>query len=283
MTIKCILLPVSGYELDETAFAAAFGLAQALGAFVEGLHVKPDPRETVPIAVEGAAGSTIARMIDLAEKDATGRAGQAQRLFEAAAKKAGVALGGANAQANFSTVVGRAPDEVTIRARVADLVIFVRVAGDALIDWNVTVEATLMEGGRPVLLLPAGLKAWSGATVALGWNGSAEAARVAAASLPLLGLAKRVILLAGVKDVPVEPSLDLLADWLAHHGVKAETRKVALKGWPVEGQIDDEARAAGAEILVMGAYGHSRMREMVFGGATRAVLDESKIPVLLMH
>jgi len=283
MTIKCILLPVSGYEPDETGFAAAFGLARALGAFVEGLHVKPDPREAVPIAAEGAAGSVIARMIDLAEKDAAGRAGHAQRLFETAAKKAGVALGGAKAQAKFSTVVGRAADEVTIRARVADLVILVRVAGDARIDWNVTVEATLMEGGRPVLILPAGLKAWSAATAALGWNGSAEAARAAAAALPILGQAKRVILLAGVKDVPVEPSLDQLADWLAHHGVKAETRKVALKGWPVEGQIDDEAQAAGAELLVMGAYGHSRMREMVFGGATRAVLDESKIPVLLMH
>ncbi|HUC60962.1 MAG TPA: universal stress protein [Alphaproteobacteria bacterium] len=283
MAIKCILLPVSGYEADESALVAALGLAKSLGAFVEAIHVKPDPREAVPLVAEGAAGSVVAQMIDLAEKESAGRADHAQRLFESAAKKAGVALSGPSAGARFATAVGRAADEIAVRARVADLTVVVRITGEALVEWNVTVEAALMEGGRPLLILPAGLKAWSAATVALGWNGSAEAARAAAASLPLLAPARRVILLAGVKEIPVEPSLSQLADWLAHHGIKAETRKIALKGWPVEGEIVDEARAAGAELLVMGAYGHSRMREVVFGGATRAVLDDAGIPVLLMH
>lgn len=283
MSIKCILLPITGYEADDAALATALGLARSLGAHVDAFHVKPDPREALPLVADGASGSVVSRMMDLAEKDGENRAGLAKRLFESAAKKAGIALSGAKAGAVFETAVGNAADEISIRARVADLVIAVRITGDAAIDWNVAVEATLMEGGRPMLILPAGLKSWRAATIAIGWNGSAEAARAAAAALPLLAKAKRVILLAGVKETPVEPSLDQLAAWLSHHDIAGEQRKLKLKGWPVAGQIDDEAQAAGAELLVMGAYGHSRMREIVFGGATRAVLDDSKIPVLLMH
>jgi nucleotide-binding universal stress UspA family protein len=283
MAIKSILAPLTGYEKDESALVCGLSLARRFGAFVDVLHVKPDPRDAIPLVAEGAAGPVIAHIIELAEQDANTRAAQAQRLFDAACKAANVVVGGANAGAGFRTLVGRAPDEVSVRARVRDLVVMGRVPEDNEIDWRLTLEATLMEGGRPILLLPAKPADRIGKAVAIAWNGSAEAAHAASAALPFLAQAERVLLLAGVKETPVEPSLGELGEWLSHHGIKAEQRQVALTGWPVGEQLVDEAAAAGADLIVMGGYGHSRMRETIFGGATRAVLNEAKLPALLSH
>lgn len=283
MAIKSILAPLTGYEKSDGALLAAFELARKLGAFVDVLHVKPDPREAIPLVAEGAAGPVIARIIELAEQEAKARAAKAQRLFESATKKAKVVVSGAAAGARFTTAVGRAPDEAATRARVRDLVVMGRIPEDNEIEWRLTLEAALMEGGRAVLLLPAEPARPIGRSVAIAWNGSMEAARAASGALPLLAHAERVLLLAGIKDVPIEPGVDALAEWLAHHGIKGERKRVTLKGWPVGEQLVDEAVAAGADLVVMGGYGHSRMRETIFGGATRAVLNAAKLPVLLAH
>lgn len=283
MSIKSILVPITGYETKNDALASGLGLARELGAFVDAIHVKPDPRDAVPFITEGGGSAVVERIVALAEKEAEGRANQAQRLFESACQNAKVVYAGSHAGARFRTLVGRAADEIPMRARVADLVLMVRVPKDGDIEWRLTIEATLLESARPVLILPSALKKWKEDVVAIAWNGSAEAARAASAALPFLARADRVLLLAGVKDRPVEPSLDDLAEWLGHHGIAAEQQKVALRAWPVGEQLIDEAAAGGADLVVMGGYGHSRMREIVFGGATRAVLDGAKLPVLLAH
>lgn len=283
MSIKSILVPITGYEPKSDALTAGLGLARELGAFVDAIHVKPDPRDAIPFTVEGGGIAVIERVMALAEKEAEGRASQARRLFESACQDAKVASTGSHPGARFRTLVGRMADEIPIRARVVDLVLMVRVPQNEAVEWRLTVEATLLESGRPVLILPSALARWKDDAVAIAWNGSAEAARAASAALPFLARADRVLLLAGVKDRPVEPSLDELAEWLSHHGIAAEQRKVALRTWPVEKQLIEEAADAGADLLIMGGYGHSRMRETVFGGATRAALDEVKLPVLLAH
>ncbi len=283
MAIKSILIPLTGYEEGEVALVAALGLARRLGAYADVLHVKPDPREAVPLIAEGTSGPVIADIIEAAEKEAALRAETAERFFVSACKAAKVTTAGESAGARFRSLVGRAPDDVPLAARVRDLVVMIRVPEERDIDWRLTLEATLVEGGRPVLVLPADTRGPFGKAVALAWNGSVEAARAATAALPLLAQAERVLLLSGVKQAPVEPSLDALAEWLGHHGIKGEAKRVALKGWPVGSELVGEAAAAGADLLVMGAYGHSRMRETIFGGATRAVLNESRLPVLLEH
>jgi len=282
MPIKSILVPLTGHEKGEGALVAALALARRLGAYTDLLHVKPDPREAVPLIAEGTSGSVISQIIDLAEREANTRAADAQRLFDAAVKKANVVGAGACASAGFRTVIGRGPDEVSRAARVRDLVAMIRVPDDLDIDWRLTLEAALMEGGRPILLLPMEPSSF-GKAVAIAWNGSAEAARAASGALPFLAQAERVLLLEGVKERPIEPSLDDLAEWLGHHGIKGETKRVRLKGWPVGAGLVDEAAAAGADLVVMGGYGHSRVRENIFGGATRGVLNAAKLPVLIAH
>ena len=282
MSIKSMLVPLSGYEKDAAALVAVLALAQRLGAYVDVLHVKPDAREAVPLVAEGTSAPVIEQIITLAEKEANARAAAAGRLFKAAVKEAKVAAAGAKAMAGFRTVTARAPDEVSRTARVRDLVVMIRVPGERDIDWRLTLEAALMEGGRPVLLLPADAAGF-GKAVALAWNGSPEAARAASGALPFLVKAKQVLLLEGVRGAASRPSLAALAEWLARHGVKGKPKRVALKGWPVGGTLVEEAAAAGADLLVMGGYGHSRLRETIFGGATRAVLEAAKLPVLIAH
>ena len=283
MAIKSILAPVTGYEENNGALVSAFRFARRLGAFVDVLHVRANPQDAIPMAVGGWAGPIAAPVMELAEKEIAERAHKAERLYEESCRKARVPTSGAKAAARFLSLAGRGPDVVPVRARVADLTLLGRVPEAVETEWRLTLEAALMGSGRPILLLPAETRAPIGQVVAIAWNGSMEAARAASAALPILAKADRVLLLAGEKDEAIEPSLLDLADWLDRHRVSAETQHVGLEGWPVGEQLVDEAAKAGADLLVMGAYGRSRMRETIFGGATRSVLNESTLPVLMAH
>jgi len=284
MPIKSILAPLTGFEQSEAALVVALKLARKLGAFTDVLHVSPDPRDTIPLISEGAAGPAIVRIMEMAEADAKKRAAAAEALFRKACAAAGIVATGASAGVRYGTIVGRAPGEIALRARVHDLVLLGRVPEDAEIEWRLSFEAALMEGGRPILLLSKEPRETLGKSIAIAWNGSVEAAHAASSALPFLAQAEHVLLLAGEKDeVPVEPSLDLVAEWLRHHGITAAVKHVALKGWPVGAELAIEAAAAGADLIVMGGYGHSRMRETIFGGATRAVVNDSALPVLMAH
>ncbi len=283
MSIKTILAPITGHEATSAALASGMRLAKRLGAFVEVLHVQPDPRESVPFIAEGALTSVIDQYIAQAEKEAEARRVAAERICEEAARAAGMPATGPGAVPRFDSIFGSAAQEVSTRGRVADLILVGRVPDDREVEWRLMVEAALIESGRPVLLMPAATRELAGVTVAIAWNGSMEAARAASAALPILHLAKQILILSGAKDLPVEPSPSRVGEWLARHGIAAKRRSVALKGWPVGEQLVTEAAGAGAELLVMGAYGHTRMRETIFGGATRSVLNESSLPVLLAH
>ena len=283
MAIRSILAPISGREENDAALVSGFRLARSLGAFVEVLHVRLDPRDAVAMVPDASVGAVAARIYELAAQEGKERARRARELYEGACKKARIVTSGAKAVARFRTLVGRAADILPVRSRVFDLILLGRVPEGAEPDWRLTVEAALLESGRPILLLPAEPRQQVAQSVAIAWNGSMEAARAASAALPILAKARHVLLLAGKKDVAIEPSLLDLADWLDRHRVAAEIQHVDLEGWPIGEQMVDEAAKAGADLLVMGGYGHSRMRETIFGGATRSVLNESALPVLMAH
>jgi nucleotide-binding universal stress UspA family protein len=283
MSIKCILAPVVGYEKSDAWLTVALKLARRLGASTTVLHVSPDPHDAIPLVTEGAGAVMMDRIIETAEADAKTRAKRAERLYDAALKEAGIAGGRAKTSARYVTTVGRAPSEVALRARTHDLVVFGRLSGAGDIEWRLAFEAALMAGGRPILLLPAKPRAIAGKSIAMAWNGSVEAAHAASAALPLLAHAKKVLLLAGARDEPIEPPLEEVAEWLHRHGVAAKPKQVPLETWPVGKHLIAEAAAAGADLLVMGGYGHSRLRETIFGGATRAVIEEASLPVLMAH
>lgn len=177
---------------------------------------------------------------------------------------------------------------VALRARFADLCVQQKPYGKGQTqDAEAIVEAALFEGGAPVLVLPeTGLGPRIGSRVLLAWNQSSEALNAARAALPLLKAADLVNIV--VIDPPAhgpersDPG-GPLSQWLARHGVKAEVSVLAKTMPRVSDVLCRHARDVDADLLVMGAYGHSRFREAILGGATRNMLEKAEIPVFMAH
>lgn len=173
-----------------------------------------------------------------------------------------------------------------VSARYADLVVMGQrdvQAADARVPAGL-VEDVVLSCGRPVLILPyAGRFPSVGSRVLVAWNASREAARAMTDALPVLTRARHVevVVFDGGGDHGAQPGADA-AHWLARHGVKA-TAAQQRAGFDVGEQILSRAADMEADLIVMGAYGHSRTRELVLGGATRTLLSSMTVPVLMSH
>lgn len=186
-------------------------------------------------------------------------------------------------------IVAREDNLVARHAIYADLTILQRSGKDELSRVErQAIDGALFDSGRPLLFLPAGEAPETiGTNVMVAWNSRAEAAEAVSDALPILQLAGKVTLtvidpVSGPDDHGELPGADM-ALVLARHGVAVEVRTVAAGNRPVSEVLQDEAAALGADLIVMGAYGHMRMRENIIGGTTRDMLEETKTPLFLAH
>lgn len=146
------------------------------------------------------------------------------------------------------------------------------------------IEAVLFDTGRPLFLYPPGSFGGRIGHVAIAWDGSRSAARAIADAKPFLEQASKVSLISVVDEKPVDrESIDQLADNLTRSGLNVETYLIQSRGEPVGQVLQSKAFEAGADLLVMGGFGHSRLREFILGGATQAVLTNIIMPVLMSH
>ncbi|HVH78139.1 MAG TPA: universal stress protein, partial [Stellaceae bacterium] len=146
-----------------------------------------------------------------------------------------------------------------------------------------TLEDALFESGRPVMMVPKGAPPTLGDIVAVAWNGSTETATTVALAMPFLKQAKEVVVVAvGPQHMPEPgPTGDELARTFERHGFKVSLRTAFGRQKPQGESFLQEAMAAGADLMLKGAYTQSRIRQMIFGGATRHIIMESKIPVVM--
>lgn len=191
----------------------------------------------------------------------------------------------------YRLVEGNLPATVALHARYADLTVLGQVNPHVPhegIGRDATVVTTVMSSGRPVLVVPfAGDFSSVGDRVLVAWNASREAARAVNDCLPILEKASMVTVLAvnprhgigGHGDVPAAD----IALHLARHGVRAEAAHTLANDIPEGEALLSYAADIGADLIVAGAYGHSRAREVVFGGVTRTLLAEMTVPVFLSH
>lgn len=148
------------------------------------------------------------------------------------------------------------------------------------------IDGALFDSGRPVLYVPSSFKAdHIGTKVAIAWNSRREAARAVSESLPFLKSAEEITLLlvdpvVGDNDHGEDPGSDI-ATVLARHGLGISVQSVASADRPVSEALLDSVCELGADLLVMGAYGHSRLRENILGGTTREMLEQTVVPLLL--
>jgi nucleotide-binding universal stress UspA family protein len=275
MTVKAILAIADGGGGTKGALETAILIARRCGAGVDVVHVRADVETMVPVIGEGMSGAMVEQMMAAMAQSIEARAAKARATYDEVSKTGGVKL-------VWREMTGREPDVVAAAGRLSDLIVIGRPDKDTETPLAATLDAALFDTGRPVLVAPATAPATIGKTIALAWNGSAQSARLVAGGLPLFALSERVIVMT-VGEIDSLATASELVAYLARHDIRAVHQAVEKGEQSVGEALLHHGEKAGADLLAMGAYGHSRLREMILGGATRDVLSESKIPVLMAH
>jgi nucleotide-binding universal stress UspA family protein len=288
VSIRIVLVPLFGSDSDARSFETALGVGQDFGAHVSGLFVRIDPRDVIPVIGEGVSPAVIDQLIQAAAAETDRRSAAARTTFDAACSKTGIAISDkprkrGTASADWVELTGRRDEIIPRRARVSDLTVLCRPDEHTPLELHAVLEATLFGGGRPLLIVPSRGAPSVGRTIAVAWNGSAEAARAVAGALPFLEAAGAVhVLSAETRRTGADVSLDLVR-YLEWRGVACTQRAVSAEGESVGAALLATAGEVGADLLVMGGYGRTRLSELVLGGVTRHVLAHSSLPLLISH
>jgi nucleotide-binding universal stress UspA family protein len=274
--IKDIVVHLTGSEEDNVRLAFAEPIARSFDAHLTGLQVHSMPEI---IGYTDPSGSAFL-----------------QQLLEESHKRADEVTAKLNkklADVDFSrelrrldVLPGRVGKELAAEARTADLFIGTRPYGDPTGQVRVEEEVLLGSGRGCLFVPPDGKPPKTYSTILVAWNDSRESARAVAEALPFLARARQVVVaIVEERGASEQQHIEAGADigrYLSRHDVSAEIRKIA--GWDdTSDALLNEAKQIGADMLVMGGYGHSRFREWVLGGATRRALKEAAIPVLMAH
>ena len=278
MPYKEIIVQAGSRPADATRMALAADLAKRSGASLTGVLVTPPPITSYLGGLEGApmTGNSLAELMKQQSAEVQGEAQKAEAAMAAAAKSGGVS-------ATFKTVVGDNRPAVMALARQADLLILSSPVESGSSP-SVTSEELAMACGGPALLVHAEWNAQPvGKRILVAWNGSREAARAVKDALPLLQAADHVDVLVIDKDEATHDVETTLPAYLASHGCKAQVHRVSSVDQPVGEVILRQAGRLDSDLIVMGFYGHTRLQEMVMGGASRDVLRHSHTPLLVSH
>ncbi len=287
MAYRKILVPLLGTARDEAVMKHAFALANTFSSHVAALFIRADPAEVIPFLGDGISASVVQEVIDASREASTIAGAAARGVFERAAKGAGLAIDAPSRAAgmggSFYIREGVIDDVVAEEARVSDLVVFDSPAEAQEVGLRAALESALINGRKPVLVIPRTVAAIAGAKIAIGWDGGGTAAHAISAAIPFLKRAESVEILS-VASGPIDTvQLDRLRDYLSLHGVQAVEHGINPGSQGTASALVDAAQRADAGLLVMGGYEHSRLREITFGGVTRHILSHATMPVFLAH
>ncbi|GBD43837.1 hypothetical protein HRbin40_01320 [bacterium HR40] len=280
MAIRDILLLVDGGRGSTARIDATLALADAWDAHLVALALVPEPY--IPAAV----GVNIPP--EILEQQRRRAEEEADALLSRVDERAGRFARPVERRREIAPI-DRLPVLFARHGRHADLVVVGQPDPEEnTADQALLVESAFMHSGRPALVVPyIGARAMPPETVICCWDGSREAARAINDAIPFLEKAKRVLVTVvdpqslGGRVGPIAGA-DMAAH-LAHHGIAVEVKDIESGGLDVADVILSHAADEGADMLVMGGYGHSRLREIIFGGTTQYVLEHMTVPVLFAH
>lgn len=278
MGYKTILVHCDASKSVSHRLAVATALAQRFDAHLVGFHARR-PFEA-PVLFDGGVGFPMDAFFRSYEEGMKAEETAASAAFSKAIK-------GKHLSTEWRTVTGYVDDELSIQARYADLVVVGQADPVPTATPSDLPEVTALATGRPVLVVPhIGAKP-PGKVAMVCWNASREAARAVVDALPFLKTADQVIVLAvnaaaSAAGHGAEPGADVAA-WLSRHGVKVTVQRDVAPDADVGAVILSRAADHGVDLIIMGIYGHSRLREMVLGGASRSLLGSMTVPVLMAH
>jgi nucleotide-binding universal stress UspA family protein len=275
--IKDIIVNLSIAKNGNTVGNYAVSVAAALQAHLTGIAFVYDP--IVPIS---GTGYIPADVIESQRADNETAAEAAIKDFTAATDRAGIS---AEPQTLSASLTG-AGDQFARMVRRFDLAIVGQVQPEMSTMEQIIGETTLFESGRPMIMVPYIQKApFKTGNVMICWDGSRTAARAVADAIPILGKSSRIEIVSVTSERGKEDEIEGadIGQHLARHGLKVDVHRISRGNIDVADALLSHAADSAADLMVMGGYGHSRLREFVLGGVTRSIFQSMTLPVLLSH
>jgi nucleotide-binding universal stress UspA family protein len=286
--IKTILVPATGNQTDDAVFTSALAAARAFNAHLDFLHVRVDAAAmAAAMATDGSGATMVSGLVDRIDEEATRREDMARQLFDRFCERERLPIedtpaGQQSPTAQWLRQTGDEAYWVREYGRAADLLVTGHPAGDQGVSID-TIEAALVGTGRPVLIVPATPLVSLPETIVVAWKAAPEAARAVTAAMPLLSKAKQILIVTVAEEQGLSDEEGArLMRTLSWHGLNVSTRHLRPDRLGAADTLLAVAAQQGA-LVVMGAYGHSRLREWIFGGFTERVLRGATVPVLMMH
>jgi nucleotide-binding universal stress UspA family protein len=288
--MKSILVPVGGSDTDAPLLETALAAARPFSSHLHFLHVHVGAGEAAANIphTEFAMGPALVNALKHLEKEATTRSVEASRHVRDFCARSGIEL--CDAPGTVTGVTGSWREEnsdafrrIISCARHCDLVVVGRARKPNGLAADFT-ERLLVGCGRPVLISTSVSPRTLTGTIMVCWRETAEAARAVSAAMPFLIAAKRVLVTSiAERNEELAVTVAGVVRHLAWNGVSAEAQVIKANGGAVPRLLATAAQACGADLVVLGAYGHSHLREVLFGGCTQAFIRDAERPVLLMH
>ena len=275
--VKDIIVNLSVTKEGSVVGKYAVSVAAALEAHLTGIAFIYDP--VVPIS---GAGYIPAEVIETQRDDNESAAEAAIKIFSTATDQAGIS---AEPLITSASLAG-AGDKFARMARRFDLAIVGQAEPEISSMEQIIAETTLFESGRPMMMVPYIQKApFKAENVMICWDGSRTAARAVADAIPIIRNSGRVEIVMVTNERGKQDELDGadIGQHLARHGLKVDVHRISGASIDVGDALLSHAADSGADFMVMGGYGHSRLREFVLGGVTRSIFESMTVPVLISH
>lgn len=288
MAIRSILVPLNALDSDQGTLDLALAVARESSAHIAALFVKQDPAEALAYAGMGTEGIALQGIADQMVREADEASARARQRFEAwrvardlpAVDRPGKAK---QVSVGYRERMGAVGRTVVEAGRVVDLIIQSGRFEERLRAPELALEAAIFQTGRPVLLAAKAPPAVLFDTAVVAWNGSLEANRAVGAAMPMLARCKQLFVFCHAERQRPSAEVGDLIEYFAWHGLKADRLAVYQEHGAIGPDLLAAAKRVGAGLLVMGAYTHGRLRQMLFGGVTDHVLRNADLPVLFAH
>jgi nucleotide-binding universal stress UspA family protein len=275
--IKDLVVNLGGGGSPDVTAGFAISMAKPYDAHVVGVAFVFEP--VIPGSLLGGIPTDL---IEVQREENAKAAEAAVASFQAAARSAGVS---AETRLLDASIAG-ASDLFGRIARRFDIAVVGQAQRDQGVSEELLIEGALFGSGRPVIVVPrTQTQAMALDKVMICWDGSRPAARAIGDAMPLLERAKsiEIVVVTGERDKSGEITGANMKRHLARHGIEVEIKRIPAGQVDAQTAILAHAANSGAEFIVMGGYGHSRLREFILGGVTRGILKSMPVPVLMSH
>ncbi|MDA1021899.1 MAG: universal stress protein [Proteobacteria bacterium] len=288
MSIRTILVSVRGDGKGEGVLDHALAVAKRFNAHISVMHTHAKPEDLLPF---GSLAITEDMRKQIIESATASSAAEELRLKETLMdylKSRDIPMvdtpdnQGSQVTVAWNEETGQQATNVAVMGRLADLIVVAKPETQSGLGVR-TLEAALLETGKPVLMAPPNPAGMVGVHVAIAWDGGTESAKAVSATMPLLTSADAVTVFSAPVSTEPRLAVEKLIEYLAWHDIKATAESIDVKATGVGDALLDGAARAGADVLVMGGYGHSRARQLVMGGVTSHIIKATEMPVILVH